>query len=253
VAVDHYDTATPHSHIVIRGVDDGGKDLIIAREYLYYGLSQRASALVALDLGPELAGENDRAKLLQVEISSERPTGIDRDLLDSMDGHGRVSHNHVDRWRQAERAGRIRTLESLGLAHSDGHGLWYLQPDLIERLGEIEWRNRITRARSLSAGIDRDEVDRFDTHLEQGGTNTEAERPPMAQNEEYHRHGLDHHFAGLRMEFEGGSRTASNIRGRRSQHPEKSPLSSTDLSRNIDNRREITQGLPLENLDNLSL
>ena len=34
VAVDHYNTGHPHSHIVIRGKDDRGKDLIIARDYI---------------------------------------------------------------------------------------------------------------------------------------------------------------------------------------------------------------------------
>jgi hypothetical protein len=33
VAVDHYNTGHPHSHLVIRGKDDLGKDLIIAQDY----------------------------------------------------------------------------------------------------------------------------------------------------------------------------------------------------------------------------
>jgi type IV secretory pathway VirD2 relaxase len=52
VAVDHYNTAHPHTHIVIRGKDETGRDLVIAREYLTDGLRERASELVSLDLGP---------------------------------------------------------------------------------------------------------------------------------------------------------------------------------------------------------
>jgi len=148
VAADHYDTAHPHSHIVIRGVDAGGGDLVIAREYIEHGFQQRAAALVALDLGPDLKADHVRQRGRGADIALERPTDIDRDLLASMDGQGRVSHDYDDRWGQAERAGRLRVLETLGLAHADGQGYWYLQPDLIERLGEIEWRNRVARVPS---------------------------------------------------------------------------------------------------------
>jgi len=37
VAVDHFDTEHPHTHIVLRGVADDGKDLIIARDYISHG------------------------------------------------------------------------------------------------------------------------------------------------------------------------------------------------------------------------
>ena len=42
VAVDHYNTGHPHTHIVVRGKDDRAKDLIIAREYLSQGMRERA-------------------------------------------------------------------------------------------------------------------------------------------------------------------------------------------------------------------
>lgn len=50
-AVDHFNTERPHTHIVLRGVDDRGDNLIIAREYISHGLRERASELVTLDLG----------------------------------------------------------------------------------------------------------------------------------------------------------------------------------------------------------
>ena len=52
IAVDHYNTGHPHTHIVLRGKDDLGKDLIVAREYLSRGMRERAAELVTLDLGP---------------------------------------------------------------------------------------------------------------------------------------------------------------------------------------------------------
>ena len=43
VAVDHYDTAHPHTHIVVRGVTDDGKILNIAGDYIAHGVRARAS------------------------------------------------------------------------------------------------------------------------------------------------------------------------------------------------------------------
>src|SRR5438093_11362868 len=53
VAVDPFNTGHPHSHIVVRGKDDQGKDLVIARDYIAHGIRARASELVTRELGPE--------------------------------------------------------------------------------------------------------------------------------------------------------------------------------------------------------
>src|SRR3546814_8743641 len=38
VAVDHFNTGHPHTHIILRGRDEKGADLIIARDYISHGL-----------------------------------------------------------------------------------------------------------------------------------------------------------------------------------------------------------------------
>jgi type IV secretory pathway VirD2 relaxase len=53
VAVDHYNTGHPHAHVVIRGKDHQGHDLIMARDYVTHGIRQRASELLTLELGLE--------------------------------------------------------------------------------------------------------------------------------------------------------------------------------------------------------
>ena len=40
IAVDHYNTGHPHSHIILRGKDDRGRDLVIAREYITKGVAR---------------------------------------------------------------------------------------------------------------------------------------------------------------------------------------------------------------------
>ena len=50
VAIDHYNTGHPHTHIVIRGVTDQDKILYIAGNYITRGIRHRARELVTLRL-----------------------------------------------------------------------------------------------------------------------------------------------------------------------------------------------------------
>jgi len=52
VAVDHWNTDNPHTHVVLRGKDDMGRDLIISRDYIAHGMRERAAGLVSEWLGP---------------------------------------------------------------------------------------------------------------------------------------------------------------------------------------------------------
>jgi type IV secretory pathway VirD2 relaxase len=46
VAVDHWNTDNPHVHLIVRGVADDGRDLVIARDYTKEGMRARAQDLV---------------------------------------------------------------------------------------------------------------------------------------------------------------------------------------------------------------
>src|SRR3546814_4454811 len=70
VAVDHFNTCHPHTHIVIRGKDEQGRDLVIGREYLTQGLRERAAELVSLDLGPRTDIEIERSEEHTSELQS---------------------------------------------------------------------------------------------------------------------------------------------------------------------------------------
>ena len=50
-AVDHWDTDNPHTHVVLRGKDSAGKDLIIDRDYLTQGMRARAAEVAESWLG----------------------------------------------------------------------------------------------------------------------------------------------------------------------------------------------------------
>lgn len=141
VAVDHFNTGHPHSHILVRGKDDAGRDLIIAREYISKGLRQRAVDLVNLDLGPRTQAEIMRANLR--EIAQERFTGIDRRLLRAVDADGLVSPRHSDSIEQSLRAGRLATLGRMGLAVEERKGRWRLSDALETTLRAMGRRGDI--------------------------------------------------------------------------------------------------------------
>ncbi len=144
VAADHFNTGHPHSHIVLRGKDDKGDDLVIAREYISHGIRERAAEIVTLDLGPrtDLAIE-DR---LRREVEQERFTSLDRSLLKEIDTDGIVRPaRQRDPFRQALRSGRLQKLRRLGLAEEATAGQWRLAPELEGTLRTMGERGDIIR------------------------------------------------------------------------------------------------------------
>lgn len=151
VAVDHFNTERPHTHVVLRGVDDRGENLIIAREYISHGLRERASELVTLDLGPRTDREiEDR---LRHDVDQERLTAIDRRLLRRMDADHTVSSEDNDPFQQSVAAGRLRKLKSMDLAEDVGGGRYRLADGMEETLRRMGERGDIIRVmqRELTA------------------------------------------------------------------------------------------------------
>jgi len=126
VAVDHFNTGHPHTHIVIRGRDDEGKDLVMARDYISHGVRARAQSLITLELGPE--SEVERMQKLFNEVGQERLTRLDRSLLARAKEGILVipTADERDPIQQTLRIGRLKTLERLGLATERQQGVWVL-------------------------------------------------------------------------------------------------------------------------------
>lgn len=143
VAVDHYNSGHPHTHIVVRGKDHRGSDLIIARDYITHGLRERASELVDLDLGPR--SDDAIESRLRAEVGQERLTSIDRSLMRSADGEGLVGAAGRDAFDQTIRAGRLKKLERLGLATPAGAMRWRLAPGVADTLWRMGERGDIIR------------------------------------------------------------------------------------------------------------
>ena len=158
VAVDHWDTDNPHTHVVLRGVDDTGRDLVIARDYIGHGLRNRASELATDMLGPQT--ELERRERMSREVGQERWTGIDRQLAECA-RDGVVDLRDVpatgdQAFRRGLLTGRLQQLERLGLAETQEPGRWRIFRDAEPTLRSMGERGDIIRAMQRAiAGTDR--------------------------------------------------------------------------------------------------
>jgi len=151
VAVDHFNTGHPHSHIMLRGKDDRGENLVIAREYIAQGLRARASEIATLDLGPKTQLEIETR--MRRDIEAERLTDTDRQLLREGERRPLVKAKDRDPVVQSLRAGRLQKLGAMGLADEIAPGQWRLAKDMRETLTRMGERGDIIRTmqRELTA------------------------------------------------------------------------------------------------------
>jgi type IV secretory pathway VirD2 relaxase len=147
VAVDHWNTDNPHTHVVLRGKDDTGKDLIISRDYIAEGMRHRASELATQWLGPRTEREMQRA--MQREVDQERWTGLDRSLQREAGDDGlvcveRFAEPRLQRQRQAL-IGRLQRLQRMGLATEPQPGTWAVHAEAEPTLRAMGERGDIIR------------------------------------------------------------------------------------------------------------
>lgn len=158
IAVDHFNTGHPHTHVVVRGRDDRGQDLVMARDYIGHGIRARAQDLVTLELGPET--EIERIAKLTREVVQERFTLLDRSLVSRAKDNvlAITAADEADHSRHALRMGRLKTLERMGLAQERRPGVWQLDAELdskLRRLGERADKIKMMQRALSDAGLDR--------------------------------------------------------------------------------------------------
>jgi type IV secretory pathway VirD2 relaxase len=151
VGVAHYDTDNPHLHLLVRGKDDQGGDLVINRDYMSHGMRLQAMELVTQHLGPRLPEDIERS--LVRDLKADRVTGIDLRLAQASARHpdGFVSALRSNDGSLAGERQRLHTLtrlqhlESLGLAREIKPGLWHPDVDLVPRLRALSMRGDIIK------------------------------------------------------------------------------------------------------------
>lgn len=161
VAVNHWNTDNPHTHVVLRGKDDTGKDLIISRDYISQGMRDRASELATEWLGPRTELEIHQS--LRREVDQERWTSLDRTLQhETQGGLIHVNQSAGDPGHKQQRVlliGRLQRLQRMGLAHESAPGVWAIHAEAEQVLRKMGERGDIVRTmqRAMS-GVPRDLV-----------------------------------------------------------------------------------------------
>jgi type IV secretory pathway VirD2 relaxase len=163
VGINHHNTDNPHAHVVLRGRQANGRDLVIPRAYLSHGMRGRASELATELLGERTIEQAQEARLKEVE--AERFTSLDR-MIERHLEKGRVDLSPAksigfgpdDRqWALA----RLQFLEGIGLAHKDKGAWWSLEDQFGQSLRELGARNDIIQQLYSSLGNEAGRVQRM--------------------------------------------------------------------------------------------
>lgn len=149
VAVDHWDTDNPHTHIVLCGRQADGHDLVIAREYISTGMRQRASELATEWLGPRTELEIQQSQ--QREVQRPGWTALDRSLerlaVDGSLTPQGLADGASDKQYRRLLVGRLQYLEKSGLCDaSPGQG-WQLPGNMQSTLQAMSRARGITAAK----------------------------------------------------------------------------------------------------------
>ena len=166
VAVDHFDTAHPHTHIIARGVTHDGKGLNIAGEYISRGIRGRLEEELTRELGWK--SELEIQQEMKREMSAMRVTKADRHIADGMDkvtnvidlraGSAASTFGKHSSMNRHILIGRMNNLEKMGLAQATDKGRWQLDKDAFKTLGQIEQREQLRK--EIHAAMERANIKR---------------------------------------------------------------------------------------------
>ncbi|MHB1660009.1 DUF3363 domain-containing protein [Thiomonas sp.] len=150
VAIDHYNTGHPHTHVVLRGKDN----LQIAPDLIRNGMRKIAEEIATERLGYKSELEIQKSK--EKEVDARQFTGIDRDIQDRQvkgmepdltyvtEDRLTPEAKHSDFVAQRLRIRRLETLEKLGVAEKVGAMTWAMDPGWDKALKDLQVLQRRT-------------------------------------------------------------------------------------------------------------
>lgn len=150
VAVNHYNTDNPHTHLLISGRDKYGQTLIINRDYIANGIRGRACELATKKLG--YRSELEIRDGITKEVNKERYTQIDGDLIKLAKHDGLVDMRNkqaqdssFSTFKRNIQTQRLKYLESLNLAQEVSPAVWKLDDSLQQTLRDLGTRGDIIK------------------------------------------------------------------------------------------------------------
>ena len=163
LAVNHYNTDNPHTHILCRGIKQDNTDLVIPRQYVSYGIRRRAEEVATEILGPRSAEDIRREQ--DSHIEAERFTALDRMIerhleAGKIDLHPdkRIGFGADDRSRIL---GRLQFLQSMDLAKKGKGTWWIVDPEFGLKLRDLGQRNDIVKVLYATLGSQAGYVERL--------------------------------------------------------------------------------------------
>lgn len=144
----HYDTDDIHAHVIVRGVNDRGEDLVIGQDYVKEGFRRRAQ-----EVATELLGErslDEIRKSQEKEVEALRVTSLDR-FMEKQMGEDRTldvrakSNFGKSLFYEGLLKGRLRFLAASGLATEQPPGVFMLKEDYQDELRKIAQKNEAVK------------------------------------------------------------------------------------------------------------
>ena len=130
LAVDHWDTPYPHTHVLVRGVRSDGQHLYIPKRTMLIEVHEYAQQVVSRILGP-------RAGNLQHQYRLEPGfTLLDQELVAAKDPNGLINV------RRPDLLGRLEQLEDWGFAQHSRDG-WRIAHDIVDKLNAVRSYRRL--------------------------------------------------------------------------------------------------------------
>jgi len=118
-AANHYNTAHPHAHLLINGVDKEGREVVFPRDVVKTFMREAARDLCTAQLGFRTRGELRQER--EREVTAARWTKLDERIKSLCDIHGRPNTTAVNAGRPMLLS-RLDTLRSLKLCEWKGGG-----------------------------------------------------------------------------------------------------------------------------------
>jgi type IV secretory pathway VirD2 relaxase len=153
VAVNHFNTEHPHTHVALRGLRADGSVLDLPRDYVKSGIRLIAEDLCTRQLGYRT--EIDAREAERREIDQSRVTSLDRIInrANNSEGEGYFWYQQELAAPKREQArhieGRLLVLQKMGLANPLAHGTWNVRSDFVAVLNAMQ---QVTdRQRTLAA------------------------------------------------------------------------------------------------------
>lgn len=157
VSAVHYDTDDIHAHVLVRGKNDRGDDLVIGQDYIKEGIRRRAQELATEIIGERSIEEIQRS--MEAQVDALRVTSLDRFIIANVDKSRRIGVRKKQNFDKSIHyegliKGRLKYLAAAGLAKEERAGVFLLKEDYKAALAQVAEKNDAIK-RLYKKGVDR--------------------------------------------------------------------------------------------------